>query len=248
MPSPSQIVRAAAQADAAKPRLTWYDQNSGERVELSATSLNNWVDKTAHFLSGELGLGPGSRVSISLPRHWLAAVCWLATDLVGAEPMMGSDPAADVAVIGPEALTDLPANDEVVAISLKPMGAGFSEPLPPPVRDFTLEVRSQPDQYPSVGAGDAITGQRAIVQAAAWHLTAADRVASAGPWESDHDLVDSLLAPLAADGSVLWIRNPTASGLVTLMDAEGVTVWLGHLPTGLVLPPAVRHPGPPSVS
>lgn len=248
MPSPSQIVRAAARTDPAKPRLTWYDQKSGERVELSATSLNNWVDKAAHFLSGELGLGPGSRVSISLPRHWLAAVCWLATDLVGAEPIMRPDSTADVGVIGPDALTDPPANDEVVAISLKPMGASFSEPLPVAVRDFTLEVRGQPDHYPSTGSGDEAIGQRAIDQAESWALTEADRVASAGIWESERDLVQSLVYPLAANGSVLWIWNPRVAELVTLIDAEGVTAWLGHLPTGLVLPPAVRHLGRPSVS
>lgn len=248
VPTPSQIVRAATQTDPGRPRLTWYDQDSGERVELSATSLNNWVDKTAHFLSSELGIGPGSRVSLSLPRHWLAAVSWLAVDLVGAQPVIGPDSTADVAVIGPDDLKDLPANDEVVAISLRPMGASFSEPLPPPVRDFTLEVRSQPDLYPSTGSGDAAVGHRASVQAKAWGLTKADRVAAAGPWESEDELVDSLLTPLAADGSVLWIRNPTVSGLVSLMDAEGVTLWVGHPPTGLVLPPAVRHLGWPSVS
>ena len=248
MPTPSQIVRATAQTDPGRPRLTWYDQDSGERVELSATSLNNWVDKTAHFLSGELGIGPGSRVSLSLPRHWLAAVCWLAADLVGAQSVLGPDPTADLAVIGPDELSHLPANDEVVAISLRPMGAAFNEPLPPPVRDFTLEVRTQPDQYPATGAGDAALGQRATAQAAAWDLRASDRVASAGPLESDADLLDALVTPLAADGSVLWVRNPRPAELVTLMDAEGVTAWLGHPPTGLVLPPAVRHLGPPSVS
>lgn len=248
MPSPTQILRATARTDAVRPRLTWYDQKSGERVELSATSLINWVDKTAHFFAAELDLQPGSRVSISLPRHWLAAVCWFAADAVGGKPVMGPDSGADVAVIGPDGLVELPANDEVVAISLRPMGAGFSTPMPPLIRDFTTEVRSQPDQFTPVATGDETAGQRAVGQSAAWSLNHADRVAAAGPWQGENDPINSLLTPFAADASVLWIRNPDASALVSLIDAEGVTAWFGDPPTGLVLPPAIRHLDQPSVS
>ena len=54
----------------------------------------------------------------------------------------------DVAVVGPDRLAALPEAGEVVAVSLRPMGAPFADALPPLVHDFAVEVRSQPDHFP----------------------------------------------------------------------------------------------------
>lgn len=252
-PYPTQVtpavdlVRARAVADPGKPVLTWYDIATGERVELSGATLINWVNKTANFFSGDLGLGPANRVSIRLPRHWLAAVCWVAAESVGAEPTFGSDPLADLAVIGPADLTAPPPNDEVVAVSLRPMGAAFDQPLPRLIRDFTLEVRPQPDQFsPQHRIG--IPGQNGLADFAQWALTPADRVGAAGPWLSGVDPAASLLAPLAAGASLVWVWNPTPEALVSLIESEGVTAWVGEPPIGAVLPSVVRVLGLPSVS
>ncbi|MFZ4373965.1 MAG: TIGR03089 family protein, partial [Mycobacterium sp.] len=49
------------------PRITFYDDSSGERIELSTVTLANWAAKTANLLRDELGAGPGSRVAVLLP-------------------------------------------------------------------------------------------------------------------------------------------------------------------------------------
>ena len=49
------------------PRITSYDDASGERIELSTVTLANWAAKTANLLRDELGAGPGSRVAVLLP-------------------------------------------------------------------------------------------------------------------------------------------------------------------------------------
>jgi hypothetical protein len=55
------------------PRITYYDDATGERIELSTVTLANWAAKTANLLRDELGAGPGSRIgppgaAYSLPR------------------------------------------------------------------------------------------------------------------------------------------------------------------------------------
>ena len=108
---PATLDAALASAlarDGARPLVTFYDDATGERVELSATTLANWVSKTVNFLVDTCGVGPGSRVSLHLPRHWLLAVWALAADAVGAEIVVGAmEPAlgVDVAVVGPEILS-----------------------------------------------------------------------------------------------------------------------------------------------
>lgn len=248
MSTPTEILQAAARADPARPRLTWYDQATGERVELSGATLINWVDKTANLLDQELGLPPDGSVAIDLPRHWLTAVWWLAVDAVGGSAVLGPDPTADVAVFGPAGLADQPGNDELVAVSLRPMGGPFDADLPPPIRDFGVEVRSQPDHFAGQVRGDAAAGRRAQDRAAHWGLTSSDRVAAAGGWQGHEDLTDGLVAPLAGGGSVVWVRNPSGSELVPLLATEQVTGWLGPLPEGVVLPPPLRSLPRPSVS
>jgi uncharacterized protein (TIGR03089 family) len=45
------------------PAITYYDDATGERIELSAVTLANWAAKTGNLLRDELGMGPGSRVA-----------------------------------------------------------------------------------------------------------------------------------------------------------------------------------------
>ena len=67
-------------ADPMGPRITYYDDATGERIELSTVTLANWAAKTANLLRDELGCGPGSSVAVLLPAHWQSAatkfICW----------------------------------------------------------------------------------------------------------------------------------------------------------------------------
>lgn len=172
------LLRRRARRSGAEPLLTYYEPVAGVRVELSAVTLLNWVDKTSHLLD-ELDVTPGDVVDLPLaeraPGHWVTAVWLLACWQVGATvAVAAADLAPRLRVSGPEgagAGTD--DGVEQVACSLHPLGLPFPEPLPPSVVDYALEVRGQGDQYPAVVQP---AGTLAWVDADR-RLTAADLVA-----------------------------------------------------------------------
>ena len=73
VPPRDVLVRMAA-SDPGRPRLTWYDDlpgpTEGERIELSARVLANWVSKAANLLQDDAAAGPGTTVGLDLPAHW----------------------------------------------------------------------------------------------------------------------------------------------------------------------------------
>ena len=71
--------------------MTFYDDATGERVELSVATFANWVAKTANLLQGELAAEPGDRVALLLPAHWQTAVWLLACSSVGVVADVGGD-------------------------------------------------------------------------------------------------------------------------------------------------------------
>src|SRR3954454_4406537 len=68
--------------DGARPFLTWYDDATGDRVELSVATTANWAAKIANHLVDEHGLDAGDGGGVLLPAHWETAVvllgCWRA--------------------------------------------------------------------------------------------------------------------------------------------------------------------------
>src|SRR4051812_14629707 len=83
-PGPAALLTRARQRDPARPLVTHYDDATGERVELSATTLDNWVAKTANLLQDEFDVGPGSTVAVALPVHWQTAAVLLGVWSCGA--------------------------------------------------------------------------------------------------------------------------------------------------------------------
>jgi uncharacterized protein (TIGR03089 family) len=73
----AERLRQRVRIDGSAPLLTYYDVSSGERVELSAISFGNWVDKTSNLLVDELAVAEGDAISMPLaieaPGHWLTA-------------------------------------------------------------------------------------------------------------------------------------------------------------------------------
>ncbi len=256
-----EYLRGALASDQARPRVTYYDDATGERVELSAQTLANWVTKTVNLLVDDMGVESGARVSLHLPLHWLAAVWAVAVDGAGAELVvddLGSP--VDVAVVGPDGRrgggVDGPGHAETVfAVSLAPMAMPFGGPggptLPVGARDFSAEVRTMPDQIVELPDALGPLHDRGIARAAELGLEPRERV---GVLDSSifvggsgvvppAGLVDWLVAPLSVDGSVVWVRNPEASACVKRWEAEQVSAVLGPLPAGVVVPPAIRHRG-----
>ena len=235
-------------ADPVGPRITYYDDATGERAELSATTLANWVAKTANLLQEELALAPGDRVAVLLPAHWQTAAILLATWAAGG--VAGTDP-EDVAV----AFTDLPrlpqvlaaGAGDVAALSLAPLGGGLDEPVDGAI-DFATAVRVQadrftpylpvPDDVPAVDTADGVLSAADLVtqareRAAALGLHDTDRVLSVLEWRDPADWVEGLLSPLAAGASLVLCANPEPAELVHRAEAEHVTASLGVTLAGI---------------
>lgn len=87
-PTPALLLRALVAADPGRPRITVYDDTEsatrGERIELSARVLANWVAKGANLLRDDLDVGGGSVVQLDLPPHWRSLYWALAAWSVGA--------------------------------------------------------------------------------------------------------------------------------------------------------------------
>jgi uncharacterized protein (TIGR03089 family) len=204
------------------PRITYYDDRTGERIELSAVTLANWAAKTANLLRDELGAGPGSRVAVLLPAHWQTAAALFGVWWIGAEVMLGgaADPvdAVDLALCTADRLDEADAAvgmGEVVALSLDAFGKPVPD-LPVGITDYATAVRGHGDQIvPERNPGPGLDGRSidevlaaALSDAAALDLTAADRVWSASRWDTADLLVANLLAIFAAGASLVQVANP----------------------------------------
>ncbi|MGV2920354.1 TIGR03089 family protein, partial [Streptomyces alfalfae] len=146
--TPADLLRSALAADPGRPLVTFYDDATGERVELSVATFANWVAKTANLLQGDLAAEPGDRVALLLPAHWQTAVWLLACSSVGVVADVGGDPAAaDLVVSGPDTLDVARAcSGERVALALRPLGGRFPQP-PEGFADYAVEVPGQGDQF-----------------------------------------------------------------------------------------------------
>lgn len=241
--TPADLLRSALAADPARPLVTFYDDATGERVELSVATFANWVAKTANLLQGDLAAGPGDRVALLLPAHWQTAVWLLACSSVGAVADVAGNPAAaDVVVSGPDSLEAARAcSGERVALALRPLGGRFPQP-PDGFLDYAVEVPGQGDRFAPfapvdpeepalIVAGAEMTGaevvERARADAPALDLIGpGSRLLSGLPYDTWEGLSAGLYAPLAVGGSVVLCRHLARldeEALAKRMETERVT-------------------------
>jgi len=224
------ILDPMLRADPVGPRITYYDDATGERIELSGVTLANWAAKTANLLRDELGAGPASRVAILLPAHWQTAAVLFGVWWIGAEAVL--DGAADVALCTAERLeqADGTGASEVAVLSLDPFGGPVPD-LPIGVTDYATAVRVHGDQIvPEPRPGPALAGRSADEimaecqsSVAARALTPSDRVLSTASWTSAGELVDNLLSILAVGASLVQVANPDPALLQRRIETEKVT-------------------------
>jgi len=223
----------------ASPLITFYDDATGERVELSGVTTANWAAKTANLLRDECDVEHGTTVAVLLPAHWQSAAALLGAWWCGAEVV--SDPVgADLVLCDSErldmALAAAPANG-MVALSLDAFGKGLTG-LPTGVIDYATEVRLHgddfvpwapvPDSAPALdGASVAQVLAAARDRAGALGLTAGDRVLSTLDWTGPDGLADGLLAVLASRASLVQCRHPDPAALERRAEAERTTSLLG---------------------
>ncbi|MEV6010226.1 TIGR03089 family protein [Streptomyces sp. NPDC051976] len=241
--TPAALLDAALGGDPGRPLVTFYDDATGERVELSVATFANWVAKTANLLQDDLGAQPGDRLALLLPAHWQTAVWLLAGFSAGVVVAPGGDPAAaDLVVSGPDTLeAALACRGERVALALRPLGGRFPQP-PAGFADYAVEVPGQGDRfapYAPVGpdapalelpGGEVLTAgevvARARASAAELGLEPGARLLSGRAFDGWDGLAAGLLAPLAADASVVLCRHLDrlpADQLAKRKDAERVT-------------------------
>lgn len=217
----SAILDPLMAVNPAGPRITYYDDATGERVELSTATLANWAAKTANLLRDELGALPGSRVVVLLPAHWQTAAVLFGIWWIGGEVVLdgGVDgPECEIALCTADRLDEADAAvgmGEVAVLSLDAFGKPVPE-LPVGVTDYATSVRVHGDQIvPERNPGAALAGRSvadvlaaAQASAAAQGLTAADRILSSAGWNSAEDVIDHLLAPYAVGASLVQVANP----------------------------------------
>lgn len=220
-------------ADPAGPRITWYDDATGARIELSALTLANWAAKTANMIRDQFGVLPGGRVAVLLPVHWQSAAVLLGVWWAGAEVVLDADPDVDLALVTPDRLDEVADVAEVAALSLDAFGAPVRD-LPPGITDYATDVRMHGDRFRSSGAGDVVLDGRSLTdvldaaRAAAENagIDGGDRVLSSRDWSDADAVVEGLLAVFAAGASLVQVSNPDPAATERRVTSEKVTVRL----------------------
>jgi uncharacterized protein (TIGR03089 family) len=227
---PDAFTAAVTGGDPTRPLLTWYDDASGDRAELSGATLANWVAKTANLLVDGCGLGPGDVAAVDAPPHWQTAAvllgCWCAGLRTGPGPdvlFAAADRAAGYAGGG----------IDVYGLALAPMAAPMRD-VPPGVLDYVTEVRGHGDEFrpaapvtpdhPATSLTHGALCAAAAGRADVLGIGAGSRVlidVTAFP-----DPLDWLLAPLVAGASVVLCGNLDRAALPRRIDSEQVTVRL----------------------
>ncbi len=220
-------------ADPAGPRITFYDDATGERVEVSAVTLANWAAKTANLLRDEFAFEVGGKVSVLLPAHWQTAAVLLGTWWAGGEVVLGADDSADVAMVAADRLAEAPDVDEVLAFSLDAFGKAVPD-LPIGMTDYATSVRVHGDQFRISGGGAAaldgrsvdevLTAARAAAETHSW--TAADRVLSTASWNTPDEIIEGLVSVLVAGASLVQVTNADEGKSARRTETEKVTATL----------------------
>jgi uncharacterized protein (TIGR03089 family) len=203
--------------DPGRPLVTFYDDDTGERIELSVTTYANWVAKTASLAQDELDLTRGNTVRLDLPTHWLGPVWLGAAWSLGLTVTTGD---ADLVVCGPDGIDTYAGHGgQVVAISLRPLGGRFTHALPDGVVDYGAVVFGQPDAFLPY---DPPAGDDLAWQEPGFTTTQADLLAAAASADlvlDGHRLITdvnpcshygsaTLLGPLQGGGGTVWVANP----------------------------------------
>jgi uncharacterized protein (TIGR03089 family) len=216
--------------------MTFYDDATGERTELSGATMANWVAKTANMLIDGHGLEQGDLAVVRLPPHWQSAAvllgCWaagLAVNLEGA-----ARAATMVTFVAAERLYQdgVLAADETFSLGLAPMAAPMRPGPPAGVLDYVVEVRPHGDAF----HGPAVDPDLAAIADADGTVSHADLVARATARatetglmpgarvlieaEATPDPIDWLLAPLAGGATVVLCRHLDPSRVDARLAAE----------------------------
>ncbi len=239
--SPSALLTALVASDPGRPRITVYDDTDsptrGERIELSARVLANWVAKAANLLQEELDAAPGSVVRLDLPPHWRTLYWAFAVWSVGACVEVGPDAGV---VPGAAAEPDVLVTDDaqgaadtgaehVVLVTLAGLARSASSPVPAGAVDEARDLATHGDVFDaweepatSDGALRSATGTTAYGDLVPTSDATSARVHTAT--SDTAAFLDLALRVLAGDGSIVLTRGaPGTDALESRLANEGVT-------------------------
>jgi uncharacterized protein (TIGR03089 family) len=235
-----QAFAAAVRRDPTTPLLTWYDDASGDRTELSGATLDNWVSKTANLLTDGAGLDHGDTVAVLLPPHWQTAAIMLGASAAGPAVHLGGHPRPVEALFTtPDRITESVAwpSAERYVTGLLPLAMPLRQ-VPPGFVDYPTDVRNHGDHFrplrPAEPDDPAIAGPAQLSHGAVIR-TATERAGALGIVSGDRVLIDTrtypdpmdwLVAPLVAGASIVLCANLHPAGLTDRTSAEKVTVVL----------------------
>ncbi|GAA2386971.1 TIGR03089 family protein [Dactylosporangium salmoneum] len=212
------LFAAVVGKDPSLPFLTFYDDSTGERTELSGATLANWVAKTANLLVDGCGLGPGDVAAVRLPAHWQTAAILLGAWTAGLSVAYGEPTAAgaDVEFASLAAAeTGAPGPADRYVLGLAPMGLPMRGGVPTGWADYVAEVRQFGDHFSGPadpgGTEDLVARGRALALPGGRVLI--DAVAHPDP-------VEWLIAPLAAGASIVLSVNSDPEKLAARAATE----------------------------
>ncbi|GAA4860024.1 TIGR03089 family protein [Saccharopolyspora rosea] len=224
---------------APKPLITYYDDATGARVELSRATTANWAAKTANWLVDELDVEPGAPVAVALPPHWQTVGVLLGAWWCGAH--VTADPrGAEVAFVPASDVDSAAGARTTAAVGLDALGAPVRG-LPDSAVDYVSDIRAHGDDFdpllPVAGGDPALLDlsvdelvARARQRAADLDLAESDRVLSTLDWSLPDGVVDGLLAVLAARASLVQCANPDPQRWDRRQSDERITRQLGAGP------------------
>lgn len=219
--TPADVLAGLLRSDPTSPRITCYDDHTGERIELSGKVLVNWVSKAANLLQDELEAGPGTTVGLHLPAdHWRSYYWALAAWSVGATVVTTASPCdigigttqtrdageqiiVTLAALARVATVEVPSGAIDEARELATYGDVFVPYLTPQASDAALDATTYADL---VTVGRGALGRRVVVSG-----------------DLPTALADALTV-WADDGSVLLLRGVGPDDVQRRLTAEGATL------------------------
>ena len=237
MPTPAEVLASMVASDPGRPRLTCYDDspgpNQGERVELSARVLANWVAKAGNMLQDDLDGSPATTVGLDLPAHWRAFYWALAAWSVGATVVVGNgaDTSDTVVTTDHHTAEQVAENAGLPVLVTLPMLAAANLDAPRDVVDEARELPNYGDAFtpnvdanlvdPALVSGDEAQSFRHVVASQpGWGASPRIRVP-----DVLHQALLAALSAWAADGSVVLVRSPDGDQARRLAP-ENITVDL----------------------
>ena len=247
MPAATPVRSVVGLAEREQPLLTYLDQRSGHRQDLTAAELGDWAARSAGLLRDGCGLTPGSRVALLLPPHWRTAAILLGAWSVGLEvsfrprataglPVLepGGARPYDAVFVTPQRLDDW-LEDVPDGLHRYLVGTG-REPLadvPAGWLDWSVEVLQHtgvPPEQRAIRTTDPASpdgtsygqwGGIAREMAERWDLRVGDRLLV--DVAEHEEPVKWLLAPLSTGASVVLAADLDPARRDAVIAGEGVT-------------------------